>query len=77
MNAIKDGNMWPDFKAPMLTLRAQWQGEPEPFGCGYSCAIGDTVTAGPHPRYAASLAAPSCVLTVLVPEGCAGSEAAL
>lgn len=43
---IHRGGQWPLFKAPMLELKALWQGNASPFGSAYNCAIGDTVTAG-------------------------------
>ena len=43
MAAIKGGR-WPLLATPMLRLEAKWQGPPQPFGCGYTCAIGNTVT---------------------------------
>lgn len=52
MNTIKEGKAWPVYQAPMLSIKAQWQHDPKPFGCGYSCAIGDTVTAGEVPACA-------------------------
>ena len=43
--------LWPSYDKPMLKLRACWEGQAQPFGCGYTCAIGDTVTEGqPCPR---------------------------
>ncbi len=39
---------WPSYDKPMLKLRACWEGDATPFGCGYTCAIGDTVTEGAH-----------------------------
>lgn len=44
MAAIKEGGRWPLLATPMLRLEAQWKGPPQPFGCGYTCAIGNTVT---------------------------------
>ena len=41
----KEGK-WPHYDKPMLKLRACWEGNAIPFGCGYTCAIGDTVTEG-------------------------------
>ena len=46
METINKGQSWPLYEQPMLTLKAMWTGEVAPFGCGYTCAIGDTVTAG-------------------------------
>ena len=43
---IHEGSTWPEYNAKLLTLKAAWKGEPAPFGSGYTCAIGDTVTAG-------------------------------
>lgn len=39
---------WPRYDKPMLKLQACWEGDAnkQPFGCGYTCAIGDTVTEG-------------------------------
>jgi len=39
---------WPRYDKPMLKLQACWEGDvnKNPFGCGYTCAIGDTVTEG-------------------------------
>lgn len=39
---------WPRYDKPMLKLQACWEGDVKlnPFGCGYTCAIGDTVTEG-------------------------------
>lgn len=37
---------WPSYEKPMLKLKACWEGDATPFGCGYTCAIGDTVTEG-------------------------------
>lgn len=34
------------FSTPMLKVEARWQGQPQPFGSPYVCAIGDTVTGG-------------------------------
>lgn len=45
MAAVKAGGSWPTLDARMLKLRARWAGDVKPFGCGYTCAIGDTVTA--------------------------------
>lgn len=45
MAAIKGGGKWPLLATRLLRLEAHWAGAPTPFGCGYSCAIGDTVTA--------------------------------
>ena len=45
MAAIKAGGAWPLLATRALRLEAHWAGAPKPFGCGYSCAIGDTVTA--------------------------------
>ena len=44
MAAIKEGGRWPLLATPMLRLEAKWKGPPQPFGCGYTCAIGNTVT---------------------------------
>ena len=44
MAAIREGGAWPLLSTPMLRLEAKWEGPPRPFGCGYACAIGDTVT---------------------------------
>lgn len=44
MAAIKEGGRWPLLATPMLRLEARWKGAPQPFGCGYTCAIGNTVT---------------------------------
>ncbi len=38
-----------EFNSPMLTLRAKWLGEPQPFNSPFTCAIGDTVTQGARP----------------------------
>ena len=46
METINKGQSWPLYEQPMLMLKAMWTGEVAPFGCGYTCAIGDTVTAG-------------------------------
>ena len=46
-NTIFKGSSWPHFRAPLLQLEAKWKGEVAPFGCAYTCAIGDTVTQGP------------------------------
>ena len=43
---IHKGRAWPLFRAPMLQLEALWKGPATPFGCAYTCAIGDTVTQG-------------------------------
>jgi len=43
---IHRGGTWPVFKAPMLELKALWKGDVGTFGSAYTCAIGDTVTAG-------------------------------
>ena len=45
MAAIKAGGRWPTLDTRMLKLAARWRGDVKPFGCGYTCAIGDTVTA--------------------------------
>ena len=49
METINKGQTWPLYEQPMLMLKAMWTGEVAPFGCGYTCAIGDTVTAGTAP----------------------------
>lgn len=46
---IHKGRAWPLFRAPMLQLEALWKGPATPFGCAYTCAIGDTVTQGELP----------------------------
>ena len=45
MAAVKAGGRWPLLDSRMLKLHARWAGDVKPFGCGYTCAIGDTVTA--------------------------------
>ena len=45
-DTIFRGAAWPHFRAPLLELEAKWKGEVAPFGCAYTCAIGDTVTQG-------------------------------
>jgi hypothetical protein len=45
-NTIFQGKTWPSFDSPMLKLSALWKGQAKPFGCAYTCAIGDTVTQG-------------------------------
>jgi hypothetical protein len=50
-NTIYGGKAWPHFRAPLLQLEALWKGQARPFGCAYTCAIGDTVTqGGPAPQ---------------------------
>ena len=48
-DTIHKGKTWPLFRAPMLQLEALWKGPAKPFGCAYTCAIGDTVTQGESP----------------------------
>lgn len=45
-DTIFKAKSWPQYKAPMLQLQALWKGQAAPFGCAYTCAIGDTVTQG-------------------------------
>lgn len=45
-DTIYRGRAWPHFRAPLLQLEALWKGQARPFGCAYTCAIGDTVTQG-------------------------------
>lgn len=45
-DTIFKAKSWPQYKAPMLKLQALWKGQAAPFGCAYTCAIGDTVTQG-------------------------------
>lgn len=52
---------WPRYEQPMLKLKACWEGESTPFGCGYTCAIGDTVTEGNNH----SLQRPQCQIVNL------------
>ena len=56
MAAIKEGGRWPLLATPMLRLEAQWKGPPQPFGCGYTCAIGNTVTSAAVAAAAAAAA---------------------
>ena len=52
---------WPKYDKPMLKLEARWHKDvaKNPFGCGYTCAIGDTVTEG------APIDSPSSSLCIL------------
>ena len=43
---IKTFGRWPNYKSPMLELKACWERDAANFGSGYTCAIGDTVTEG-------------------------------
>ena len=54
MAAIRAGGGWPHLDTRMLKLGARWAGDVKPFGCGYTCAIGDTVTAAVDDAAAAS-----------------------
>ena len=55
MAAIKAGGSWPLVETPALRLEARWKGQASPFGAAYTCAIGDTVTAGAAGASAGSL----------------------
>lgn len=58
MAAVKAGGSWPTLDTRMLKLQARWAGDVKPFGCGYTCAIGDTVTAAAEGGEGGDAAAP-------------------